>query len=204
MQSRGDSISMIGVRYWDLSLALVTTIRHDGNGGVADDLDTVAGLADWLTVTTGLGAVPPVATEELRRRVTTLRAAIRSLFARAVHPLEASRADARNLIDVETALAQLNAAATGLGPPTLHWPAGSAPRLVYPMTATDAAGRLLAALAEAATGFLAGPDVARLRACPAPRCVRYFLQDDPRQAWCKPSCGNRARVARHYQRHRSD
>ncbi|MFC4997857.1 CGNR zinc finger domain-containing protein [Dactylosporangium cerinum] len=189
--------------HWDLSLALVGTIRHDGDGGVADDLDTVEGLAGWLSATAGIGAEPPAATEELRRRVTTLRAAVRSLFARAVSPLEPSKADARNLIDVGTALAQLNAAAAGLGPPALDWPAGGAPRLTYPMTATDADGRLLATFAGAATGFLAGPDVTRLRACPAPRCVRYFLQDDPRQAWCKPSCGNRARVARHYQRQRS-
>ncbi|MEV6925241.1 ABATE domain-containing protein [Dactylosporangium sp. NPDC051485] len=190
--------------YWDLSLSLVSTIRHDGNGGVADDLDSVAGLAGWLAVAPDLGAEPPAATEELRRRVTALRAAVRSLFARAVRPLEPSRADAQSLIDVESALARLNAAAAGLGPPSLQWPADGAPRLMYPITATDAEGRLLAVLAEAATRFLAGPDVSRLRACPAPRCVRYFLQDDPRQAWCKPSCGNRARVARHYQRHRSD
>lgn len=189
---------------WDLSLCLVSTIHHDGNGGVTDDLDTVAGFAGWLAETPDLGAEPPAATEELRLRVTALRAAIRSLFARAVHPLEPSRADARNLIDVDTALAQLNAATAGLGPPTLQWPPDGAPRLIYPITATTAEGHLLAVLAEAATGFLAGPDVTRLRACPAPRCVRYFLQDDPRQAWCKPSCGNRARVARHYQRHRSD
>jgi predicted RNA-binding Zn ribbon-like protein len=49
--------------------------------------------------------------------------------------------------------------------------------------------------------FLASDDRQRLHACPAPRCVRYFLRERPQQAWCKPSCGNRARVARHYQRH---
>ncbi|MFI1485060.1 CGNR zinc finger domain-containing protein [Streptomyces sp. NPDC020747] len=50
--------------------------------------------------------------------------------------------------------------------------------------------------------FLASPDRQRLRACHAPRCVRYFLKDHPRQEWCKPSCGNRARVARHHERHK--
>ncbi|MFF3488386.1 CGNR zinc finger domain-containing protein [Streptomyces sp. NPDC002701] len=59
-----------------------------------------------------------------------------------------------------------------------------------------------AALARAAVAFLAGPDRRRLRACHAPRCVRYFLQDHPRQEWCTPSCGNRARVARHHERHK--
>ncbi|WP_433604849.1 CGNR zinc finger domain-containing protein [Dactylosporangium sp. CA-139114] len=189
------------MRHWNLSLSLVSTIRHDGDGGMADDLDTVEGLAGWLAAEPDLGAAP--ATEDLRLRVTQLRAAVRSLFARAVRPAEPSRADARNLIDVETALARLNAAAAGLGPPMLQWPPDEAPRLTLQITATTAEDRLLATLAEAAIRFLAGPDVARLRACPAPRCVRYFLQDDPRQAWCKPSCGNRARVARHYQRHRN-
>ncbi|MYS74029.1 hypothetical protein GTY88_26960, partial [Streptomyces sp. SID5926] len=42
----------------------------------------------------------------------------------------------------------------------------------------------------------------RLRACHAPRCVRYFLKEHPRQEWCRPSCGNRARVARHQDRQR--
>ncbi|MET8629505.1 CGNR zinc finger domain-containing protein [Kitasatospora sp. NPDC004669] len=42
-----------------------------------------------------------------------------------------------------------------------------------------------------------------LRACKAPRCVRYFLKTHGRQEWCKPSCGNRARVARRYGRQRA-
>ncbi|MGO4751944.1 CGNR zinc finger domain-containing protein, partial [Streptomyces sp. 2MCAF27] len=67
------------------------------------------------------------------------------------------------------------------------------------------ADRLVAALARDAIGFLAGPERERLRACPAPRCVRYFVKDHPRQEWCKPSCGNRARVARHHhRRHRAE
>jgi predicted RNA-binding Zn ribbon-like protein len=195
---------MAYVTHWDLSLALVSTIRHDGNGGVADDLDTVDGLADWLTATPGLGADVPPASEDLRQRVTALRAAARSLFARAVHPRQPSKADARQLIDVDTALRCLNTAAAGLGSPVLQWPDDDGPRLIHPMVATDAADRLLATLAGAVAGFLSSTDVDRLRACPAPRCVRYFRQDDPRQAWCKPSCGNRARVARHYQSHHGD
>jgi hypothetical protein len=34
--------------------------------------------------------------------------------------------------------------------------------------------------------------------------VKYFLQDDPRQTWCSPSCGNRERVNRYYQRRRGE
>ncbi|MEV3984529.1 CGNR zinc finger domain-containing protein [Nonomuraea sp. NPDC049758] len=62
-------------------------------------------------------------------------------------------------------------------------------------------GKLIAALARAAIEFLSGPQRERLRACNAPRCVRYFVKSHGRQEWCKPSCGNRARAARHYQRH---
>ncbi|MFI9597778.1 CGNR zinc finger domain-containing protein [Nonomuraea sp. NPDC052265] len=55
--------------------------------------------------------------------------------------------------------------------------------------------------ARAAIDFLSGPQREHLRACNAPRCVRYFVKSHGRQEWCKPSCGNRARAARHYQRH---
>ena len=41
-----------------------------------------------------------------------------------------------------------------------------------------------------------------LRACQAPRCVRYFRKHR-RQEWCKPSCANRARVARFAERHQA-
>ncbi|MCX4390896.1 CGNR zinc finger domain-containing protein [Micromonospora peucetia] len=34
--------------------------------------------------------------------------------------------------------------------------------------------------------------------------MRYFVREHSRQQWCKPSCGNRARVARHYQRHQAE
>lgn len=184
---------------WELILALVSTIRHDGNGGVADDLATLEGLDSWLAATPGL--VGPAVPEEFDRvRVTELRRAVRSLFARAVAPNPPSKADAHRLLDLESSLAVVNAAAGGLGAPGLAWPEGRTAQLRFPDASADPSDYLLAQLAGAAIGFLTSADVSRLRACPAPRCVRYFRQDDPRQAWCKPSCGNRARVARHYQR----
>lgn len=73
----------------------------------------------------------------------------------------------------------------------------------HPTGGTPRRNALRAALARAATGFLAGRDLAALRACHAPRCVRYFVKEHPRQEWCTPSCGNRARVARHHERHRT-
>jgi predicted RNA-binding Zn ribbon-like protein len=59
----------------------------------------------------------------------------------------------------------------------------------------------VAAIAEEAVALLAGPDRLLLRACRAPGCVLYFVRNHPRREWCSDGCGNRARVARHYQRH---
>ncbi|MGW0546013.1 CGNR zinc finger domain-containing protein [Streptomyces altiplanensis] len=64
--------------------------------------------------------------------------------------------------------------------------------------------RLAALLAEAAADLLAGPAAGKIRECEADDCVMLFLPAHPRRRWCSPSrCGNRARVARYYQRHRS-
>src|SRR5436305_5973142 len=60
---------------------------------------------------------------------------------------------------------------------------------------------VLAALASDAIELLTGPHHDELRTCGAPRCVLMFLKDHPRREWCSDSCGNRARQARHYQRH---
>ncbi|MFH8339802.1 CGNR zinc finger domain-containing protein [Streptomyces sp. AM6-12] len=62
--------------------------------------------------------------------------------------------------------------------------------------------RVAAALAEAAAGLLTDPAIGRLKECEADGCVLVFLPAHPRRRWCSPArCGNRARVARYYQRH---
>jgi predicted RNA-binding Zn ribbon-like protein len=111
-----------------------------------------------------------------------------------------SKADAHRLLDPSDALDRLNEAAAVPLAPRLAWPADGEP-VVSHETDADPPTRLLAAVARAGIGFLSGPDRERLRACPAPRCVRYFVKEHARQEWCKPSCGNRARVSRYYQRH---
>ncbi|HEY4018982.1 MAG TPA: CGNR zinc finger domain-containing protein [Pseudonocardiaceae bacterium] len=78
---------------------------------------------------------------------------------------------------------------------------GPAPSRRPSAAEVDAERALLASLTRSAIELLTGAEHDRLRACPAPRCVRYFVQGHPRQTWCKPSCGNRARVSRYYQRH---
>ena len=182
-----------------LALELTRTIRHDGHSGAADDLDTVAGLNDWVHLRTGWSFTGD---EEARRRVVELRAAVRALFARAVHPDAPSKADAGLLLDPRVALDRLNAAAAP-AVPQLGWPEDGEPEIRHDIEA-DETTRLVATLAHAAMEFLASDDRAHLKACPAPRCVRYFVKEHPRQQWCKPSCGNRARVSRYYQRQTRD
>ncbi|WP_200307021.1 CGNR zinc finger domain-containing protein [Streptomyces adelaidensis] len=187
-----------------LVLDLALTVRHDGGGGVADDdLTGPAGLTIWVRAH---GDVLPAAAgftadEAALAAVRDLRGAVRALFARAISPSEPSPADAARLLPVPEALARLNGAAA-LTPtvPVLSWGPDAEPVVRHePATGEDP---LTAALARAALAFLAGPERQRLRACHAPRCVRYFLKEHPRQEWCKPSCGNRARVARHHERHK--
>ncbi|MFF8573484.1 CGNR zinc finger domain-containing protein [Streptomyces sp. NPDC015408] len=180
-----------------IALDLALTVRHDGHGGVADDLADLAGLTAWVRAHPDLAADAGAADPAVVRDV---RAAARALFARAVRPGEPSPADAARLLPVPDALRRLNeAAARTPTVPVLHWADAGTP-VVRAVPAPGAWPDLTAALAQAVIGFLAGPDRQRLRACHAPRCVRYFLKDHPRQEWCKPSCGNRARVARHQQR----
>lgn len=208
-----------------LALDLALTIRHDGSGGVADDLTDPAGLTAWVrahpeALSAGAhnrpddqGAAPHpddsdrhaagfTADAAQLTAVRALRAAVRALFARAVHPDEPSPADAARLMPLPEAVRHLNeAAARTPTMPALDWPEGAVP--VVHRRPVDAGDDLTAALAHAVIAFLASPDRDRLRACHAPRCVRYFLKEHPRQEWCEPSCGNRARVARHHQRHKA-
>ncbi|MFI8180111.1 CGNR zinc finger domain-containing protein [Actinacidiphila glaucinigra] len=185
------------------TLELVSTIRHDGDGGVADDLGDPSALTAWVREhVPGHGGF--TADGAALTDVLALRRAVRALFARAVAPEPPSSADVRRLMPAEEALAHLNAAAARVPVvPRLVWEAEEAPvaRLVPAAEGDDPAARIVAELARAAVGFLAGPERERLRACTAPRCVRYFVKSHGRQEWCKPSCGNRARVARHYRRH---
>ncbi|MFI1728274.1 CGNR zinc finger domain-containing protein [Streptomyces acidicola] len=189
-----------------LALELASTIRHDGDGGVADDLATAHGTTRWIQAQAGLlaGRLPAVgltADEGLRTEITELRRAVRTLFARAVSPAPPSSADAQRLMSADQALAHLNTvAAREPVVPQMDWPPGGPPTARLLSAENGPKVRLLAALARAAIDFLIGPQREQLRACTAPRCVRYFVKSHGRQEWCKPSCGNRARAARHYRR----
>jgi predicted RNA-binding Zn ribbon-like protein len=62
----------------------------------------------------------------------------------------------------------------------------------------------LGAAARSAIEVLGDPgQLGHLRRCANPNCSMLFVNGDARRVWCTPNiCGNRTRVARHYQRHR--
>ncbi|TDW19288.1 CGNR zinc finger domain-containing protein [Kribbella kalugense] len=200
-----------------LAFALAATIKHNGHGGVADLLSTPEQTAAWLAAHEQLVAQVLGPTSDLGRfmrpnraeilpesgvrdELVQVRGAVRALFARAVAPGAPSKADADRLIDVDAALRMVNRAADRLGATHLDWPEGGAPVTRWVGRTDDPIALLVGAVGRSAIDFLASSDRERLRACPAARCVKYFLQDDPRQTWCSPSCGNRERVNRHYRK----
>ncbi|WP_248966293.1 CGNR zinc finger domain-containing protein [Sphaerisporangium perillae] len=189
-----------------LALRFTRTIRAS-RAGVSDALADTGGLTAWVRDNAGdLGVADPArftATDALREQVVALRQAVRALFARAVAPGEPSSADAARLPEFTEALAAVNAAA-GAVPLVrrLDWPATGVPLATStPAIEAGEPALLCARLATATIDFLAGPDRVHLRACPAPRCVIYFLKEHARQEWCSVKCGNRARAARHYHHH---
>lgn len=80
------------------------------------------------------------------------------------------------------------------------------PELVGPGTprsrlvshARDWQSELVGRIARSTIGLLTSGDRDRLGVCAAPACGLLFLASRRGQRWCADSCGNRARVARHY------
>jgi predicted RNA-binding Zn ribbon-like protein len=78
------------------------------------------------------------------------------------------------------------------------------PRLAGPSVvigAQDGVDELLAR-AAAATIELAR-DPGELTFCDAPSCGQFYMRERRGQVWCSPTCGTRARVARHARRTRT-
>ncbi len=125
-----------------------------------------------------------------------LRDAIRQLFDEAHAGVEL---DDRSLAIVNRASATVTTALVGAR-------AGAVLERVERLSAADPTDLALAAAARSAIEILTDPaDAARIRRCANPGCSMLFFNGDARRRWCTPNiCGNRARVARHYHRHRSD
>jgi predicted RNA-binding Zn ribbon-like protein len=133
-------------------------------------------------------------------RLRGLRNALRRIAAdRTTDPRPAA---ASAIADVIEATRVLNVAAAAAA----HWSALERTAAGYTRgshTSASPATEVGALVAEDAIDLFTGPLGDELRACLAPGCVLYFVKQHPRREWCSTACGNRARAARHYQRHRS-
>jgi predicted RNA-binding Zn ribbon-like protein len=177
-----------------VGLALVNTELVHRSEPV-DLLDGVEAVPVWLGAR-GLGW--PEGSEISRadgERLRRLRSAIRAAFV--------ARIDGRPLDPAS--LDVLNAAcAAGPRTPQLTWE-DDGPELGWAKpragTGLDVA---LATIAADAIDIVSSPLGGLLRACEAHGCVRLFLQDHGRRRWCSRTCGDRVRVARHYEKTRRE
>jgi predicted RNA-binding Zn ribbon-like protein len=174
-----------------LAVELVSTL-HVRDGVPVDALTTPRELAAWLRV--NRSRLDGIATDRIDPAAVLdplreLRGAVDRLVRAAI------AGDPPTSADVE----RLNTA-TRRAPAhrELRWPRRDRPRAVD-VTPAGPADALLARLAGDAVDVLAG-EHGELGACGGPSCVLLFARSRPRQAWCSPACGNRARVARHYRR----
>jgi predicted RNA-binding Zn ribbon-like protein len=176
---------------------LMNTIWAD-RSGVHDALSTASDLRAWLAAAHPDHDEPEPGPGDLEG-FRALRDALRRLAALVTGDTRPAAASATT--DIGQAVAEVNrAAAQAPTWPQLAYRGG----WLHRATGGDGtpARRALASIARQAIGLLTGQHGVTLRACNAPGCVLYFIHDHPRRQWCSAACGNRARAARHYQRHR--
>ncbi|MCX5198918.1 ABATE domain-containing protein [Streptomyces sp. NBC_00249] len=159
----------------------------------ADLLDDPGALAAWLAEEAGrLEPAGEVGEAEL--------AAVRAVREAAGPLLDAARRGERPPARELRALNGILAAAPARR--EVVWGEQGGPGVVSRRGA-DAARRLAGELAEAVAELLTDPRVGQVRECEGEGCVLLFLPANPRRRWCVASvCGNRARVARYYVRHK--
>lgn len=170
---------------------LANTIWADRDG-VHDALDSLSHLEEWVS-NCGLAPAGRLNRRDLAR-ARTLRDAIRRLAATA---LDDDRPGAVSDLPPGDAMGILNDFLDRLGPALVREADGTYRRI----WSSDAEGfdRTLSEVALEAADLLQGAGQ-RLGACRGPGCVLYFERVPARRGWCSDACGNRARVARHYQR----
>ena len=167
----------------ELAVDFANTVIVVRPGEELDGLETEADLARWLELERDrLGAAPEAGLRRSRR----LRDAIRALMTAAAEGDELPT----------TAVATVNRASRA-APRFAQLRGGAA---VDESRARTRGDETLGVIASSAIELLGGSDRELIRVCRAPRCGLYFLADRERRQWCSSSCGNRARVARHYAR----
>lgn len=174
------------------AVRLMNTVWADRTS-VHDSLETLAHLRLWAErADIGDGQVDESDVDLARE----LRDALRRLAADATHDDRRGAVSAN--VDSQAALAVTNRFLADCTPALRQEPGQDFSRGWQPVGASTFR-RELAALALEGADLLAGQG---LRACGGPGCVLYFHRSHSRREWCSAECGNRARVARHYQRKR--
>ncbi|MER7728672.1 CGNR zinc finger domain-containing protein [Streptomyces sp. NPDC096323] len=178
-----------------LALDLLNTLPYATDGPPVDHLADAAGLLAWLALE---GARLPGAAD-VREVTPDDLAAVRAVRAHATLAVDAARRGER---PPESALRELNEAQ--LAAPAIRYAQWDGDAVVVTARRSGPPGtRVAAALAEEVAGLLADPALARIRECEAEDCTMLFVPAHPRRRWCSAArCGNRARVARYYRRHK--
>jgi predicted RNA-binding Zn ribbon-like protein len=162
-------------------------------GQPCDALATPGDLAAWLQANAEhFPGRLPASSRPLVQRFRHLRDVLRQVFIAVIEGAPPAPASIRFLNELSAAAPQYA---------RLSWSA-AAPHLTM-VELGDARATALATVARAGMQLLAGPELGRISRCQAPGCVLFFLKEPHRRHWCSAACGNRARVARHYLRHRS-
>ena len=179
------------------AVRLMNTIWAD-RAGVHDDLRTTRDLADWLVAISATDG-PVRVTKDDVARARRLRDALRRLAALCTDDTRVAAAS--EVEDIDVAIGEINSL-VAVCPPTPRLALLDGRLIGDTATIGPPVTRALTAVASEAIELFTGADSPQLRACQAPGCVLYFLRDHPRREWCSTACGNRARAARHYRRHR--
>jgi predicted RNA-binding Zn ribbon-like protein len=177
-----------------LALDLINT-NLNGPDGPLDVLASMEGLRAWLAAEDGrlsLSGATPTEGDAVRVR------ALREHTTKAIGSARLGQRPPR------TALRAIGEArAASLVHIELVW---NGKAVIDTVRRTGEPGDVLVAeLAQAAIDLLTSPQVTAVRECAHPDCVLLFLPGHPGRQWCSPSlCGNRARVARYYLRHKTN
>lgn len=186
-------------------VALANTISID-RGRIRDALAGRAEIEEWVHAVSGQlrmsprpSSPEPMSSADVAR-VVSLRDAIRRLAAE--HTRDPRTLGESIVADVASATAIVNdSSALSSVWTELEWEGSTAVRRDAWMGGS-LADAVIAVIARQTIELCTSPEWERLRACLAPGCAYYFVKDNVRRQWCSPLCGNRARVARHAERHR--
>lgn len=177
-----------------LALDLLNTLPHVAQGPPVDHLADAAGLRGWLALESG--RLPGA---EAGQAVPGDLAPVHAVRAHAALAVAQARRGER---PPPAALRGLNEAQ--LAAPAVRYAEWDGEEVVATARRSGSLGaRVAAALAEEVVGLLTDPAVRTVRECEADDCTLLFAPANPRRRWCSAArCGNRARVARYYRRHK--